>query len=364
MKVKKILFTVAYLDGLHGSVMHVAELSSYLVNQGWDVTVASIYIDRDKIRNLFDGGVVLEIVLNIENERFDVIWAYHFPLVGALFAKGVSCDRLVFGSLSCSEKLEIPPIFWKSCSVLHAVSWECASRLSKNYSIPLNAFTVMENLLPKNFVDFSKSPKTDLKRIVVVSNHPPEEIKRLPHYFRDDGVYVEFVGGRNSRLVTPDLLAEFDVVVTIGKTVQYSMGLGIPVYIYDRFGGNGYVTTLNFEREKRYNFSGRPDCRKLSAGEIYKEISENYISAAKEAVCLRDIAVRDFLLCEKVDLMLKKIETSPAFAFEEISQYELYNDQCLEVCSRLHIERLKRKKVKKECLLSLKSFLKKMVGMK
>lgn len=122
MKEKKILFSVAYLDGFHGSVIHVAELSSYLASQGWDVTVVSIYIDKDKIQNLFDGGIVLKTVLEVRNEEFDIIWAYHFPLIGALFANGVSCERLVFGSLSCNEKLETPPVFCKSCSVLHAVS--------------------------------------------------------------------------------------------------------------------------------------------------------------------------------------------------------------------------------------------------
>lgn len=265
----------------------------------------------------------------------------------------MSCERLVFGSLSCNEKLETPPVFFcKSCSVLHAVSWECASQLSEDYSIPLKAFSIVENWLPDNFVDFSKPQRATLKSIGVVSNHPPEEIKLLPYYFNDDGICVEFIGGRNSRLVTPDLLSKFDVVVTIGKMVQYSMGLGIPVYVYDRFGDNGYVTTLNFEGQKKYNFSGRPNCRKLDARGIYKEISENYVMATKEAVCLRSIAVRDFLLSKRVDLMLDKIEQSSVFDVGEVLQYKLYNDQCLEICRRLSIERLQRKKNKKRRVLS------------
>ncbi len=173
-----------------------------------------------------------------------------------------------------TKNLRLLLFFCKSCSVLHAVSWECASQLSEDYSIPLKAFSIVENWLPDNFVDFSKPQRATLKSIGVVSNHPPEEIKLLPYYFNDDGICVEFIGGRNSRLVTPDLLSKFDVVVTIGKTVQYSMGLGIPVYVYDRFGDNGYVTTLNFEGQKKYNFSGRPNCRKLDARGIYKDIKK------------------------------------------------------------------------------------------
>lgn len=70
--------------------------------------------------------------------------------------------------------------------------------------------------------------------------------------------------------------------------------------------------------------------------------------ATKEAVCLRSIAVRDFLLSKRVDLMLDKIEQSSVFDVGEVLQYKLYNDQCLEICRRLSIERLQRKKTKKE----------------
>lgn len=81
--------------------------------------------------------------------------------------------------------------------------------------------------------------------------------------------------------------------------------------------------------------------------------------ATKEAVCLRGISVRDFLLSKRVDLMLDKIEQSSVFDVGEVLQ--LYNDQCLEICRRLRIERLQRKKNKKEeyFLFFEKSFLRK-----
>ena len=344
MKPGKILLTVAYLDGFHGSVMHVAEISSFLESEGWNVSVASIFIDLDKIRGLFNDRILLKSILEVKNEEFDVIWAHHFPLVGALFANGVKCRKLIYGCLSGSAKLETPPIFWKSCSVIHAISYECASKLSEDYSIPLKKFSIVENLLPEDFVSLRGTTAKSLRKIAVVSNHPPEEIRLLRPFFRGRGIDVQFIGEKKQKRIVPDFLSEFDLVITIGKTVQYALGLGIPVFLYDHFGGNGYVTVKNFEKERRYNFSGRPDCRKLKTEEICREIIDNYSLVVTEIDKLKILAVQNFLLSKRVDSFLEIVERSPCVDLEGILEHKLYNQQCLEVCRRLSGEKRRRKK--------------------
>lgn len=54
----RILFTVAYLDGYHGSVLHVREVAEYLASAkggSHDVTVGSIFITPD-IERMFKAG--------------------------------------------------------------------------------------------------------------------------------------------------------------------------------------------------------------------------------------------------------------------------------------------------------------------
>lgn len=77
------------------------------------------------------------------------------------------------------------------------------------------------------------------------------------------------------REVTPDLISQYDCVFTIGKTVQYCMISSTPVYVYDRFGGFGYLDAENFEKCAYANFSGRGGITKSSeeiASEIIKGI--------------------------------------------------------------------------------------------
>lgn len=57
----RILFTVAYLDGYHGSVLHVREVAEYLASAkggSHDVTVGSIFITPDIERMFKTGGLM------------------------------------------------------------------------------------------------------------------------------------------------------------------------------------------------------------------------------------------------------------------------------------------------------------------
>ena len=55
-------------------------------------------------------------------------------------------------------------------------------------------------------------------------------------------------------LVTPELIQKYDVVLTIGKTVQYALLGNKVVYCYDHFGGMGYLSLKNYEIARYHNF--------------------------------------------------------------------------------------------------------------
>ena len=52
--------------------------------------------------------------------------------------------------------------------------------------------------------------------------------------------------------------------------------MGIPVYNYDIYGGSGYISLENIDKEEFYNFSGRSHCRKLNYDDIICEIIGYY----------------------------------------------------------------------------------------
>ena len=89
--------------------------------------------------------------------------------------------------------------------------------------------------------------------------------------------------------ITPQILSKYDLIISIGKTVQYALGMGIPVYEYDYFGGNGYINKNNINEEAYYNFTGRPKCRRLSPQDIVHEIIDGYDEAVSNAFELKEI---------------------------------------------------------------------------
>ena len=49
-------------------------------------------------------------------------------------------------------------------------------------------------------------------------------------------------------------LQQYDLVITIGRTVPRCLAMGVPVYVYDYLGGPGYLTEANFSLAERNNF--------------------------------------------------------------------------------------------------------------
>ncbi len=121
-----------------------------------------------------------------------------------------------------------------------------------------------------------------LERVLCVSNHLPAELQGLRRALAGSAVRVDFVGRRSGgrvRRVDARLLAAYDLVVTIGKTVQYALAAGIPVYCYDRWGGHGYLAMDSLEHAEATNFSGRCCGRRLTAEAIAAEIRAGFEAA-------------------------------------------------------------------------------------
>ena len=107
------------------------------------------------------------------------------------------------------------------------------------------------------------------------------------------GIAIRVIGrGGDFRLLRPSDLRAADAVVTIGKTVPYAIASGTPVYMYDRFGGDGWLTRRNFGTSLEHNFSGRPAQRRLTEIEIADEVLSGFAHAADEVRLLRGPANR------------------------------------------------------------------------
>ena len=142
--------------------------------------------------------------------------------------------------------------------------------------VPVDYF---RNPSPTSFLN-NKPTSKQLEKVLIVSNHAPAEIEQAGNLLREKGITVDHLGdnGKRYSLISPDDISNYDLVISIGKTVQYCILSEKPIYIYDTFGGPGYLTKKNYQKVKKANFSGR-GYKKKTAQKIFEEIINGWNNA-------------------------------------------------------------------------------------
>jgi hypothetical protein len=336
---KTILITQIRLHDYAGSEIVTYELAKYFSSQGSNVIIAThtyggvIKGDIDRLKN------VKVIVSNerrfnkyIREADIDIVWVHHQYVPEVLLKK--ENIHYIYHHMSPYAELE-SPLFWRIEQSLADVilfnSPETMNRFTSDgyFENSLNRLAVFGNPAPVEFFqpDSLNNPKP--LRILVVSNHPPVEVEGAVTLLASQGISVNHFGSSsNGRplLVSPQHVSDVDVVITIGKTVQYSLAAGTPVYCYDHFGGPGYLSWSNFSKSREYNFSGR-GYRKKSTEKISAEILKNYDKAREFAEYAKKNIASEYRLdnaVEKVMIMLsesKKLANKPSLSKLDFTAY-------------------------------------------
>jgi hypothetical protein len=192
-----------------------------------------------------------------------------------------------------------------------------------------NSFETRESLLklmPSRAVDVLGNPAPDYflrptrpnypllpGKILVVSNHVPEDLANALKLYKSKhtGVVIDHFGlGGTQRLVEPTIITRYDLVITIGKTVQYSIASCVPVYCYDRFGGPGFLSSSNFITAAWWNFSGRGFSKNSykSSKRIVSDIEDNYQKKAAEFSALHEKYADEILLSKRLKIILDNLQ--------------------------------------------------------
>lgn len=275
MQGKRVLITQSSLERIGGSEVQALELASYLQGAGCAVTVYT-WIADGPVRSLFAESGISIITSDMPESAdlrmvdFDLVWVQHEVLPQAFYRQlgGLGegrRPRMVFSHMSPYREVHLEQPY------TYELENRLADRIVFNSQGTLEAqqgyfpkgdsrLAVYPNPAPMDFVERRHSIRPELGRILIVSNHTPVELLQAVDSLKARGIEVDRLGDvveDACSLTTPDLLDRYDCVVTIGKTVQYCLVQGIPVFIYDRFGGPGYLTADNYEQTARFNFSGR-----------------------------------------------------------------------------------------------------------
>lgn len=330
---KKFLITGYYFDGYHGSMMHICELAEYLKKYNFDVYIATVHINKS-IKNEIIKNLNINIYyfdkLPLDLE-YDYVLAYHDPILTYLLSKGLKYKYIGLGCLSYTAKeVETPSLLTKFDAPIFVCSNELKHILEKEYLIE-NIY-VIPNFIPESYCINDKFPK-ELKKIAVVSNHVPKEIINLKDILKEKNIDMTFYGKNFlHKKITPEILKKYDLIITIGKTVQYSLALGIPVFNYDVHGGSGYINLINYNNAEFYNFSGRDCSIRRTEIEIANDIIANYQLCLNEIEELRNVARKRYSIDNLVKNIITVMESSNLNIIET-PEWKIYKERCKHLCN-------------------------------
>lgn len=325
---KSILFACSRLVDLAGAEITTLELVEVFRKMGWNVSVAAFELSgdmRERLERLeasyFDLSSNAAFAAGI---RFDVAWLHHsVSAYRILMDSAVDVDKVVYSSLSYFEPLEAPPISALKVSKYLVNSEENLRYFIGSYPDLAAKAAIFHNSAPAEFwSDIGSGESALLRRLAVVSNHVPGEVFEAIAMLAERQIQVDLFGldGRRER-ITPVLLRNYDAVISIGKTVQYCIASRIPVYCYDHFGGDGWLTRESFDNGRIHNFSGRSSRGKVRTQRLLDELIEGFAPAAREVPFLQELGRRYFVLEDNVTDVLARLDRT--FSLDSLSRTDI-----------------------------------------
>ncbi|WP_187289401.1 glycosyltransferase [Xylanimonas cellulosilytica] len=305
-----VLVTQGLLHRLAGSEVVVLELCEYFASMGRRVVVVARSFGEEFVsEHLALPGV--EVIAaddpmladRLKNYEFTLAWIQHNVTPAVLFSPHAP-KTVIFAHLSpflAAEMALVPGLErgMAAAVVFNSPETRDAHRNAGLYDgFPEERLLVFPNPAPDGFARVQRgSLDGDRPRLLVVSNHLPDEMREALSLLVDDAE-IAVVGaqreyGALARRVDPALLAHVDAVISIGKTVQYALNAGRGVYCYDVHGGPGWLDEENLEQSAALNFSGR-GFSKRSGVEIAEEVRAGWRRALDFSGSYRATAIERF----------------------------------------------------------------------
>lgn len=294
---KTVIVTNNCLKFYSGSELIAIDLCDYFITKGWNVYLCAFEIDYPLVKHL--NLQVKRVNLKKEPipiKQADLIIGHHNNVIDKVL-ETVKCNIVIQNSLSVLSGIED---YSSKATKLLANSWETKIIKQSKVSLPIEMFV---NSCNNSYFQKEKHLNSKISEIAIISNHQWHKGLKKPN--------LDIIGSFNSRFVNVELLLQYDAVITIGRTVQQCLCLGIPVYCYDHFGGPGYITLDNIDFNESLNFSGRQEIGKTvekndhNFEKIFADIYNNYDTICKQQTELRRIARQRYNFNKNLDNVLK-----------------------------------------------------------
>jgi hypothetical protein len=110
------------------------------------------------------------------------------------------------------------------------------------------------------------------QRAVMLGNYPDRH-ELVSEVWGRHGVEVAVVGGSQQRYDVTAAIADADIVVAKNRAALDGMACGRAVYIFDMFGGDGWVTPDRYVALEADNFAGLATDRVIDATELERDLA-------------------------------------------------------------------------------------------
>jgi hypothetical protein len=294
-----LILTNHFLE-IGGSEMVTADVAEVLDDMGYQVDIFCNALSAKMIQCLKEGISVTDNIEDININKYDFIWTQH-GVVG-LFLDQLNGTRVsqtvVSAHLSPFENHE-------HIGVMSALMMQAKivanSEETKNY---LNEYGVpsihtynFKNSVPNNYFNENIKIPEKIQSIAIISNHIPDELFGAVNLLLKNGIQVKIFGkGHNYTRLKREHLDDVDAVITIGRSVQYALCSGKPVYCYDIWGGPGWLNLDNFFNAEKFNFSGRCCGRKITSEQLFAEIYRGFFEVINDLKFIHEYALKNYSL--------------------------------------------------------------------
>lgn len=314
---KRFLITHTQIHTIMGSTMVVLDLARFLKSQGAVVEIFTSWCDGPAGEEFKQEGIP---VYTDEEKHFvitdyDYIWinsqVFPISLISQLLNTNI-CDMpfFIFNHMSPLKWApdEQPYMYTfeeRISSISLFVSQETKDALEKFYESPRFPTAVFPNPTGEEYCNAGK-PSDSANKIAIVSNHLPSEVAQAAAILKCNGLTVDHYGlGGILKIIGPDDISKYDAIISIGKTVQYCLLAGIPIFVYDHFGGFGYLSDEKYSAAEYSNFSGRGGDH-LSPDEIACRVLNDYPEALAWANKNIERFKKRFLISRSLPIVLDK----------------------------------------------------------
>ena len=266
-----ILITNHHLNLFGGSETFTFTLASALKDAGHAVEVLTVEFGA-VAEKLNAAGIPVHSDPGSVSFIPDVIHAHHNSM--AMLARGAFPNTpMLFLSHGIVPGLESPPSINTGIAIFAGVSEEVKENVLQNYNIS-------DSVICRNGIDLERHyPLQEIRpkpeRVLIISNHySNEQLDLVQQACGIIGARLSMIGLQTQSVWdTETYINQNDVVISLGRGCLEGMACGRAVFIFDHFGGDGYLNRENYQEIRKHNFSGRRYRKKYTPETMAAELS-------------------------------------------------------------------------------------------